>query len=149
MSKPPYSPNNLPANRGPSGWRARFAVVAILALAGPVYEGMRSSQLNVHRAQRLYREHRLSPDMYPDDLFRRLIPHIPAAGVISFSAATASQTERARLHYRLQYALAPRIVELGQRRQFVVVDAPHESLPRDQFVLVRQFDDFRLYRRIP
>jgi hypothetical protein len=132
-----------------SAWRARLAAVVVLAYGVPLYDSVTPALVNITVAESLYAEHRRSPDLQSDDLLRQLIPYVPRAGTIGLVLSDAvGSVERQRLHYRLQYALAPRIVVLGTTPEFVVVYGPRESrLPAEDFVLVRQLGDMRLYRR--
>ena len=120
----------------PSPWTARWAGVLVLALCPLLYDSVRLHEISFRRAQRLLREHRPSPDYHLDALFRSLIPDIPEQGVISFNATNPSSPGQSRLYYRLQYALAPRVIEVGQRQQFVVTFAADDTLPANELVLI-------------
>jgi hypothetical protein len=136
-------------DQAPSAWRVRLAAVVVLAYGVPLYDSVAPALVNIRVAEGLHAEHRRSPDLQSDDLLRQLIPYLPRAGTVGLVLSDAVDfVERQRLHYRLQYALAPRIVVLGTVPDFVVVYGPGQSLlPAQEFVLVRQFGDVRLYRR--
>lgn len=134
--------------------RRVVAAVFALLLATSAYGAVAPVRWNLHLWQRLRTAHREAPQTSIDTFFRTVTPYIPAQGTLCLlQTASARRDEVARIHYALQYALAPRLIVLSTDCEFVILYGPTSSASSiatdPSFHLVQVFaDDLRLFRRL-
>ena len=124
-----------------------------VSLIVPAVSSFPLTKWNLHVWQRLRSAKREAPQTATDRYFRTVLPYVPASGEIGLVQIGPTRAEDAvRVHYVLQYALAPRLLVLSPDREFVLAYGPTSlnAFPDDEtFQLVRVFGDgLRLFRRV-
>jgi len=128
--------------------------VLLSLLALPASDSLPSLRWNLHLWNRLRKEHRIQPDAGRDAHYGTLVTYLPVGGPIGLMhSGRGTPEDRARTHYLLQYALAPRRLVESTDYRFVIVagDTSADSPLRDDphFELIASFgDDLSVFRRI-